>query len=147
MKNVLEIMTKDVVTALPTTSIREISNLMTQHSISAIPIVNEEKKLVGIVTSSDLVRQGQSLHIPTVISIFDWVIPLEGEKTFKKEIDRITAQQASDIMTKEVITVSLRDNLTTCTDIMSSKRLHALPVIYEDIVVGIITRSDIIRNI
>ena len=73
-----EIMTKDVVSVQKETSIRELAELFTVRKISSAPVVDAEGDLIGIVTETDLVEQDKSLHIPTVISLFDWVIYLES---------------------------------------------------------------------
>src|SRR4051812_8856783 len=121
MLTVGDIMTRDVITVSKETAIRELAELFTRHRIGSIPVVNGEGNLEGIVTETDLVEQDKSLHIPTVISIFDWVIYLESEKKFERELKKITGQTVGDIFTESVETVSPGDPVSAAADIMAAK--------------------------
>jgi CBS domain-containing protein len=115
-------------------------------SFGTLPVVNDAGNLTGIVTASDLVEQDRPLHMPTVISIFDWVIPLEGESSLQRELDKITAQTASELASADVVTVTPGDPVSSAAEIMSSKKLHALPVVEGNKLVGMVSRIDIIRS-
>jgi CBS domain-containing protein len=147
MQTVADIMTKDVVTVTRETSVRELARIFESRNFGSLPVVDGNGCLTGIVTASDLIEQGRSLHIPTVISIFDWVIPLEGERTLERELHKMTAQTAGEICATDVITVSPTDPVSTAADTMSSHKLHALPVVDGKRVVGMVSRIDIIRSI
>lgn len=140
------VMTRDVVTVKKETSIRELAGIFTARRISSAPVVDDEGGLIGIVTETDLVEQDKSLHIPTVISLFDWVIYLESGKKFEKELKKMTGQTVADIYTTEVETVAPTTPVSEVADIMSSKKIHALPVVEGGKVVGIIARIDLIRT-
>jgi len=146
MTTVADLMTRDVITVRKETPIREIADLFTKHRIGSIPVVDAAGILKGIVTETDLVEQDKSLHIPTVISIFDWVIYLESEKKFERELKKITGQTVGDIFTGNVETVSPSDPVTRAADIMAEKRVNAVPVVEESRLVGIISRIDLIRS-
>jgi len=141
-----EIMTKDVVTVQKETSIRELAEMFTVRKISSAPVVDAEGDLIGIVTETDLVEQDKNLHIPTVISLFDWVIYLESGKKFEKELNKMTGQNVGDIYTTEVETVAPTNPISEVADIMSTKKVHAIPVVEGRKVVGIIARIDLIRT-
>src|ERR1700681_3765484 len=100
-----ELMTRDVVTVKKETTIRALAELFTSRRISSAPVVDDKGDLIGIGTETDLVEQDKSLHIPTVISIFDWVIYLESGKKFEKELKKMTGQTVGDIYCPEVETV------------------------------------------
>jgi CBS domain-containing protein len=146
MLTVGDIMTRDVITVSKETPIRELAELFTRHRIGSIPVVNGEGNLEGIVTETDLVEQDKSLHIPTVISIFDWVIYLESEKKFERELKKITGQTVGDIFTESVETVSPGDPVSAAADIMAGRRVNAVPVTEGKKVAGIISRIDLIRS-
>ena len=112
----------------------------------SLPLVDEDGNLTGIVTASDLIEQGRPLHIPTVISLFDWVIPLQGEHSLEKDLKRITAQTASEIAATDVVTIAANALVSTAAEIMSSRKLHALPVVDGKKLIGMVSRIDIIRN-
>jgi CBS domain-containing protein len=147
MITVSDIMTKDVVTVTKSTTVRELAQIFESRHFGSLPVVDGEGNLTGIVTASDLIEQGRSLHIPTVISLFDWVIPLEGERSLEKDLKKMTAQTAEEICSSDVVTVSPSDPVSTAADVMSEKKLHALPVVEGNRLVGMVSRIDIIRNI
>lgn len=141
-----DVMTKDVVTVTLETSIRELAGLITAHRIGSIPVLDSEGNLVGIVTESDLIEQDKSFHIPTVISLFDWVIYLESEKKFEKELKRMTARTVGEICSREVLTVAPETPVSEIADIMTNRKIHAVPVMEEGKLVGIVSRIDLIRS-
>lgn len=147
MRLISDIMSKEVVTVTKNTGIRELSEIFQTRHFGTVPVVDDNGNLLGIVTSSDLIEQGRSLHIPTVISIFDWVIPIEGEKTLEKELQRMTAQTVGEIYTEKVFTVTPSDPVSAAADLMGEHKLHALPVIENNKVVGIVARIDVIRTL
>lgn len=146
MLTVADIMTREVVSIKGSTTVREMAVIFDTMSFGTLPIVDDAGNLTGIVTASDLVEQDRPLHMPTVISIFDWVIPLEGESSLQRELDKITAQTASELASADVATVTPGDPVSSAAEIMSSKKLHALPVVEGNKLVGMVSRIDIIRS-
>jgi CBS domain-containing protein len=146
MATVADIMTKEVVTVKGSTTVREMAEIFDKMRFGSLPVVDDTGNLTGIVTASDLVEQGRPLHMPTVISLFDWVIPLESEQSLEKDLKRITAQTAAELASSDVVTVEPTDPVSTAAEKMSSHKLHALPVVDGKILVGIVSRIDIIRN-
>ncbi|CAG0981056.1 CBS domain-containing protein [Geobacter sp.] len=146
MQNVRDIMTTDVVSVKKETTIRELAELFTKHRVGSVPVVDDNGNLIGIVTESDLIEQDKSLHIPTVISLFDWVIYLESEKKFEKELQKMTGQTVGDIYTDTVETVTQDTPVNDVADLMASKKLHAVPVVEGKRLVGIVSRIDLIKT-
>jgi CBS domain-containing protein len=146
MQTVADIMTKDVVTVKRDTNLRELAGIFESRRFGSLPVLDEAGNLTGIVTASDLIEQGRNLHIPTVISIFDWVIPLQGERTLERELLKMTAQSVGEICSNDVVTIAPTDPVSSAADVMSDRKLHALPVVEGQKLVGIVSRIDIIRN-
>jgi len=147
MQTIADIMTKEVVTVKRGTTVRELAEVFEKRGFGTLPVVDDVGNLIGIVTESDLVEQGRNLHIPTVISLFDWVIPLGGERTLERELQKMTAQTVGEIFSTDVVTVAPSDPVSTAADTMSSRKLHALPVVEGRRLVGMVSRIDIIRNL
>ncbi|WP_298437654.1 CBS domain-containing protein [Geobacter sp.] len=146
MLKVRDIMTTDVVTVRLETGIRELAEIFTSRRIGSVPVVDEGGNLIGIVTESDLVEQDRNLHIPTVISLFDWVFYLESEKKFEKELQKMTGQTVADIYTGSVETVTPDTSVSDVADIMSTRKVHTLPVVEGRKLVGIVSRIDLIKT-
>ena len=145
MLTVRNIMTKDVVTVKTETTVGELARIFADRHISSLPVVGDDGKLLGIVTETDLVEQDKSLHIPTVISIFDWVIYLESDKKFEKELKKMSGRTVGDIYSPDVVTVSPEATTAEVADIFSSRKINAVPVVEAGKLVGIVARIDLIR--
>lgn len=146
MLKVKDIMTKDVVTVTKETTVMELAGIFAKKHISSLPVVDQDGVLIGIVTETDLVEQDRNLHIPTVISIFDWVIYLESDKKFEKELKKMTGRTVGDIYSADVVTVSPDSSIADVADLLSSKKINALPVVEGNKLAGIVSRIDLIRS-
>ncbi|AJF07190.1 CBS domain-containing protein [Geoalkalibacter subterraneus] len=141
-----DIMTRNVISVQPDTGIEELARLFMEKGISAMPVVKEDGQLFGVVTETDLVAQDRPLHLPTVVSIFDWVIYLESEKDFKKEVEKITARKVDEICSTEVVTCSPETSVSEVAALMTENKAHLIPVVEDDKVVGVVARLDVIRS-
>ena len=142
-----DIMTKDVVTVKPDTSIEELSALLVSNEISGAPVVNADGAIVGMVTENDLISRNKRLHIPTVVSFLDAVIYLESSKKFADDVKRLTATKVGDISVKKVVTITEDTTLTDIATIMSEKKVHLLPVVRSGKVVGIVGKRDVVKAV
>jgi CBS domain-containing protein len=142
-----DIMTRNVVTVKPETSIEELASLLVKHQISGVPVVDDAGDLYGIVTENDLISQNKRLHIPTVVSFLDAAIYLESSKKFEQEVKRITATKAGDICARKVLTVAEDTTLVDIATIMDEKKTHLLPVVKNGKMVGIIGKRDVVKAV
>jgi len=147
MPTVSDVMTKEnIITVTKNMTVQTLAELFTKNRVGSFPVVDENNKLIGIVTETDLVEQDKNLHIPTVISIFDWVLYLESDKKFEKELNKMTGKTVGDIFSKDVISVTPLTPLSEVADIMSKKKFHLLPVVENEKLTGVISRIDLIRS-
>jgi CBS domain-containing protein len=141
-----DIMTRTVHSVTADTDVEELARLFVTKGVSAMPVLDEAGRLEGVVTETDLVEQDKPLHIPTVISIFDWVLYLESEKNFREEVEKITARKVGEICTREVVTCTPDTPVSEIASLMIEKKAHLIPVVEEKKVVGVVARLDIIRS-
>jgi len=142
-----DIMKKDVITVTPDTSVEELGRLFIEKNISGAPVLDDKGGLYGIVTENDLIRQNRKFHIPTVLRIFDAIIPLESDSRVEEEIRRMTASTVGEICTREVVTIGGDTPLADIATIMSERRIHLLPVVEGGRVVGIVGKKEVIRGV
>ena len=140
-----DIMTKDVITVKPDTTIEELARTLMKDQISGAPVVDDKGKLVGVVTENDLISKNSRLHIPTILRLFDAYIPL-GTSKLETDIKRMTANTVKDICTKEVITIDSETSLEYIATLITEKKIHLLPVLKEGKLVGIIGKKDLIKG-
>lgn len=139
-----DIMTKDVITVKPESTVEELARLLMDNKISGVPVVDEEKKIVGIVTENDLISKNKRLHIPTIMRLFDAYILL-GSGRMEDEIKKMAATIVDDICTKKVVTIQEDLSLDDIATIMAEQHIHLLPVLRDDVVVGIVGKADMVR--
>jgi len=140
-----DIMTKDVITAEPATTIEELARIFMKYKISGAPVVDNKGNLKGIVTENDLISKNSRLHIPTILRLFDAYIPL-GTSKMENEIRRMAASTVEDICTKDVITVDEEASVEYVATLMTEKKIHLLPVLKEGKLAGIIGKKDLIKG-
>lgn len=141
-----DIMTKEVHSVTPDTDLSDLAKLFQDTGVNAMPVVDAENRLVGIVTETDLVEQGKPLHIPTVVSIFDWVFYLESEKSFKDEVKKITARTVGEVCTSDVVSCAPDATVEEISSLMVDKKANLIPVLDDGKVIGVVARLDIIRT-
>jgi len=142
-----DIMTREVITVRQDTPIKDLAEILWKNRISGVPVLDENNRVVSVVTESDLIDQTKKVHIPTMISLLDSVIFLESSKKTEKEIRKMSGNTVGDICASELVTVTEETGLDEIATIMSEKSLHTLPVMQDDKLVGVIGKSDIIRSI
>jgi len=142
-----EIMTRDVVTVKPDTSIEELSSILVKNQISGVPVIDDDGMLYGIVTENDLISRNKRLHIPTVVGFLDAAIYLESSKKFEQEVKRLCASLVKDICTRKVVSIQENDSIIDIATIISEKKVHLLPVVKDGNVVGIIGKRDVVKAI
>jgi CBS domain-containing protein len=141
-----DIMTREVHTVSPDTTVEELAHLFVETGVSAMPVVDDEGKLVGIVTETDLIARDRPLHIPTVISLFDWVVYVESQERFREQVKKITARQVREICTTDVASCSPDTLVCDIASLMVDRSVHLVPVIEDQRLVGVVARLDIIRS-
>ncbi len=147
MTTAKDIMTRNVVTVTPDTTIETLAALLIEHHISGAPVVDAEGRLFGIVTENDLISRNKRLHIPTVVSFLDAAIYLESSKKFEQDVKRLTATQVGGICTRKVVSILEETSLTDIATIMAEKKVHLLPVLRDGAVVGIVGKRDMVQAV
>jgi CBS domain-containing protein len=140
-----DFMTREVLTVKPDMTVKELACFLIEHQLSGAPVVDKGGKLLGIVTEADLIEQNKNLHIPTVITLFEAVIYLENPRHMEKEIKEMMASTVTDLARKKVVTVGEDADVHEVATIMSEKKVHLIPVLRGDELVGIIGKADMIR--
>ncbi|NNN14173.1 MAG: CBS domain-containing protein [Acidimicrobiaceae bacterium] len=141
-----EFMTKDVISLSPDEELQTAVNTLMAKHIKGAPVVNTEGELLGILTDDDLLVGNSRLHIPTMISIL-------GEMTawppsilkFNHEMKKAASSTVGGAMSKDVEVLSTSDTLEDAATKLHEKGISVLPVVENKRVVGIVTRSDILR--
>lgn len=144
---VKEIMTSNVITIKRNSTIEEIAHILTENNISGVPVVDDEGRVVGIVTGRDLLYKDLEPRFPAVLEILGGFVFLSGVREHNKELRKVTAIKAEDIMTSSVITVDGGASVEKAASIMAQKNINRVPVVDNGKLVGIVSRHDVVRYI
>lgn len=143
-----DIMVTDVISVGLDTSIEELSDILLKNRISGTPVVDEDDRLIGIVSEADIIVKDSDLHFPRIFKLLGGIIYLESLNKFKKNLVKHMATKVKDIMTKKVKTAGPDTPVNKIADMMLEDNINRVPVIDEDNkVLGIITRADLVRTI
>jgi CBS domain-containing protein len=139
-----DIMTRDVLTVGPATSVAEAIRLMLRNSISGLPVLADNRKVVGILTEGDLLRRsetGTERHRPR------WLEILMGPGRIAGEYVRTHGRKVEEIMTTNVVSVAADTPLDEVVSLMERRRIKRVPVLEGGTLLGIISRADLLRSL
>lgn len=141
-----EFMTKEVISLSPDEDLQTAVNTLIAKHIKGAPVVNSEGELLGILTDDDLLIGNSRLHIPTMISILGEMAAWPPSVLkFNHEMKKAASITVSGAMSKDVEVLSTSDTLEDAATKLHEKGISVLPVVQNKRVVGIVTRSDILR--
>ncbi|MGM0397053.1 MAG: CBS domain-containing protein [Bacillota bacterium] len=139
-----DIMTKEVITVTVDDNVEKCASLLIKHNLSGLPVLDEDGKLVGIVTEGDLIRRASRIKGPAVLEVLGGLIYLDSPRKFMDELKNAMGQKAGDVMTKKVITIGPDQTIEEGATLLVEKNIKRLPVLdKEGKLVGIVSRRDI----
>ena len=136
-------MTSGVVTVGRTANVAQIASLLREHRITGVPVVDDERRVLGIVTHEELIN----IFVPHYLSMFD-------DLAFLDDLGGIEAQTmaeiepslflAEDVMVEGPITVRPETSIMKVAALLTNKKLVLIPVVDDgNRLVGVINRSDV----
>lgn len=140
-----EIMTREVITVGPEDKVEKAAKILLDNKISGIPVIDENRRVIGVISEKDLMIKASELKVPFYLTLFDSIIFLENPIRFNNDIKKYTASKVKDAMTKEVVTVDEDTPLTKVVEIMQKRNINRVPVTRNYKLVGIITRNDVLK--
>ncbi|MEU9544793.1 MULTISPECIES: CBS domain-containing protein [Streptomyces] len=138
------VMATEVVTARYGTPFKEVARLLTEHRISGLPVIDEDDKVLGVISETDLmVRQAGVPDPYETPRRFRFTGPTRGAR---RQAAKGHARTAGQLMSVPPVTVHADETIAEAARTMARSRVERLPVVDdEDRVVGIVTRRDLIQ--
>ncbi|MGA2567101.1 MAG: CBS domain-containing protein [Pseudolabrys sp.] len=137
-----DVMTREVISIDPDSTVLQAARLMLQHHISGLPVIDKEGNLVGVLSEGDFLRRRET---KTEKRHSRWLEFLMGPGRIAAEYSHSHGSKVSEVMTKEVQTVDETTALEDIVDLMERHRIKRVPVLCGGQVVGIITRSNLMH--
>ncbi|RLC48436.1 MAG: hypothetical protein DRH70_01070 [Candidatus Coatesbacteria bacterium] len=144
-----DVMTRDVVTVSPSTSLKTLGRILAEHNITGVPVVNDEGKIAGIVSETDLILSQLRMRIGNrdyddIFDLFSASTELAAEPQARYGP---APRWVEDIMTKRVIVVGEDTAVTDLASLMADKGIHRVPVVRDGKLVGIVSALDLLKAI
>lgn len=145
-----DLMEEHVVTVSPETALLDVHRLFVEEQISAAPVVDDEERVIGVITSTDLVRALEQERDTAAVetSYLRDVLPYSSPDWDSVPEDfqnRLARLRVSDAMTEAVVTVSADAAVAEVAQILRSNRLHHVFVVEGGVLRGVISTFDLLR--
>jgi CBS domain-containing protein len=145
MKTAAEIMDGSVPSVSPDADARNAIELLAKTDKGAIPVVDEERRVVGIVSETDLVISDEEsdLHLPHYLNIMGGIVFVGSMKGFEERLEKAFATRVSELMTPDPVVVNDYASAETVARRIADEHHNHLPVVDGDgRLVGLVTRAD-----
>jgi CBS domain-containing protein len=142
-----DIMTTAVVTLKRDMGVKEAAETLLDNSIGGAPVVDDEGKVIGMVSESDLIMEDVKLHFPTFVHLLSGIIYLESLKSFEEKLRKAVGVKVEDVMSKKVITVTEDTPVEDIATLMIERKISRVPVVKKGKLVGLVSKRDIVRTI
>lgn len=150
MKTAAEIMDSEAGSVRPDEDARAAIDFLAKSAHGAVAVVDEEGKLVGIVSESDLILSDEEsdLHLPHYLNIMGGIVFIGSMKGFEHKLEKAFATKVSDLMTADPIAVKTFENADRVAKKIADSHHNHLPVVDEDgRLAGMVTRADALAAI
>jgi len=143
---VRDLMTPDVLSARPEQSLGDVARMMMDKDVRALPVVDDNGSLVGMVTHRELLKYLIPDYLQKTKSGKFRAMPASMAAGHQSSSDP-RALPVKDVMSRAVLCVSEDQTLSDVANLMNNKDVDRFPVVREGIVVGFLTRADLIRRL
>lgn len=135
---VADVMTTEVLTVTPDTSLKQVAEVLTRCGISGLPVVDEERHVLGVVSEADIILKERRRSRPGLWRrVFDGADPLSA---------KASARTAGEAMTSPAVTVTAERRVDAAAALMLDRQVNRLPVLDRaGKLAGIVTRADLVR--
>jgi CBS domain-containing protein len=139
-----DVMTTNVITVSPETSVQEVAQCLLERGISAVPVVDAAGKLLGIVSEGDLMRRSET---GTERKPSWWLDMVSSTEDKAREYVKSHGTHARDVMTRQLVTTTEDATLEEIATLLEKHHIKRVPVVRGGKVVGIVSRANLLRGL
>ncbi|NQX68939.1 CBS domain-containing protein [Paenibacillus alba] len=141
-----DIMVRQVYKVKETDSVRAVIEKFIERRISGLPVVNERNEVVAYISDGDIMRY-IGKHDDYVFGSYFYMAVIKGDiEEFQERVRRLLPLNVMQIAKKKVVSVDWEEDIEEIAAILGKKRIKKLPVLRQGVLVGIISRGDVIRH-
>jgi CBS domain-containing protein len=137
-----DIMVTNVITVRPDADVAEVAKVLLAKRISALPVIDANDKLVGIVSEGDLLRRAES---GTEHERSWWLRLLMGRESLAAEYVREHSRKVADVMTRHIIAADPDTPVGEIAALLERNRIKRVPILVDGKVVGIVSRANLLQ--
>jgi len=138
----MDVMVRDVVTVKPDDQVAHAIELLAKHDISALPVVDNSGRLVGILSEADLIHRseiGTEKHRPW------WVEAVTPAVSLASDFAKAHARWVGDVMSTHLVTATEETPLAEIAALLEKHRIKRVPIVRDGKPVGVVSRSNLIQ--
>jgi CBS domain-containing protein len=139
-----DLMTTSVITVAPDSLVRDAARTMLDKHISAVPVVDADGKLVGIVSEGDLLHRAEA---GTERRRSWWLYMVATPEALAQDYVKSHAVHVRDVMTSRLVTAAPETPVSEIAELLERRRIKRVPIVSGGKVVGIVSRADILRGV
>ena len=145
-KKIKDIMQTDVYSVPYKATVREVLQLMVDKEVSGVPIVDDENFVIGFISDGDIMKF-IAKQDPRIIDMTSFITVWYDTETFDKKLDDLMSLNVMELATTKVISVDEEFEVDEVAKILGKKKIKKVPVLRDGRLVGVVSRSHIIRYI
>jgi CBS domain-containing protein len=139
-----DVMVAPVITVKPNESVKNVAKLFLDRRISAVPVVDDRGKLVGIISEGDLIHRSE---IGTEVRHSWWLLLVSEDQALAADYIKTHATKVADVMTRNVVTAAPETPLHEIAMTMERNGIKRVPIIRDGQLVGIVSRANLVQAV
>lgn len=139
-----DVMVSPVITVKPSASVKQVAKSFLERRISAVPVVDDQGKVVGIVSEGDLMHRAEA---GTERRQSWWLRAFTADETLAADYVKAHAHKVADVMTRNVITATPDTPLHEIGSLFEKHSIKRVPIVHNGQLVGIVSRANLIQAV
>src|ERR1700758_3000493 len=138
----MDVMTSEVITVDENASVQSVAKLLAKHGISAVPVVDKDNRVIGMVSEGDLLHRAET---GTERRRSWWLDLMASTNKLAGDYIKSHSVKAKDIMTRNVLSVVETTPVADIALLLETNRIKRVPVVRDGKLVGIVSRANLVR--
>ncbi len=142
MMRAIDVMVRHVITVHPDTDVADAIKLLSEHDVSALPVVDSEDHVIGIISEADLIHRveiGTEKHRPW------WLEAVTGASALAEDFAKSHGKKVEELMTTDVVSATEDTPLSEIAALLERKRIKRVPIVRDGKLLGVVSRSNLIQ--